>query len=193
MILLSLLVVAVNYMLWIVASRVIGDWCILGLILTFFGLIPGVVCYVMLDSYLGRRFYGGIQEYERAKKRYDQWFIRTQIAFWDTLTGRQFEFEVANLLNRAGYSATVTPASGDKGVDVLLSDGTIVQCKAHNRPVSPSVARELYGTLRHFGAPRAILISKNGFSKGVYEFARGKKIDLWDVNALIQLQRGIDE
>lgn len=193
MALLSLLVAAANYGLWIAASRVIGDWSILGLFLTFWGLIPGVVSYGLLDSYLGTRFYGGLQQYEHAKKRYDQWFIRKQFAFWDALTGRQFELEVANLLNRAGYSATVTPASGDKGVDVLLSDGTIVQCKTHKTRVSPSVARELYGTLGHFGAPRAILVSKNGFSRGVYEFAQGKKIELWDVNVLIEIQRGIDD
>ena len=94
-------------------------------------------------------------------------------------------------MNKAGYSARVTPASGDKGVDVLLSDGTVIQCKTHKSRVSPSVARELYGTLQHFKAPRAILISKNGFSKGVYEFVHGKNITLWDVNSLIEMQKGL--
>lgn len=189
---LSVLAAIGNHSLWLWAKNAIGDWSLLGLFLTFWGIIPGVLSYVFLDTYLGKHFYDGLRRYENAKEKYDQWFVRTQFAFWDSLTGRQFEHEVTNLLNRAGYSANVTPASGDKGVDVLLSDGTIIQCKAHKSRVSPSVIRELYGTLQHFSAPRAILISKHGFSKGVYEFARGKNITLWDVNNLIKIQKGID-
>jgi hypothetical protein len=189
---LSLSVVVANHCFWLWASIAIGNWSLLGLFLTLWGIIPGVVSYILLDSYLGNCFYAGLRRYESAEKKYDQWFVRTQLAFWDALTGRQFEYEVANLLNKAGYSAKVTPASGDKGVDVLLADGTIVQCKTHKSHVSPSVARELYGTLQHFKAPRAILISKNGFSKGVYEFVHGKNITLWDVNRLIEMQKGLD-
>jgi hypothetical protein len=189
---LSLSVVVANHYFWLWASSAIGNWSLLGLFLTLWGIIPGVVSYILLDSYLGNCFYDGLRRYESAKKKYEQWFVRTQLAFWDALTGRQFEYEVANLLNKAGYSAKVTPASGDKGVDVLLADGTIIQCKTHKSRVSPSVARELYGTLQHFKAPRAILISKNGFSKGVYEFVHGKNITLWDVNRLIEMQKGLD-
>lgn len=190
-IMLSILVLVANYRFWLWADAIIGTWCILGLVLTFWGLIPAAFSYALLDIYLGKWFYKGLHYYEDAKKQYDQWFVKTQFSFWDALTGRQFEHEVTNLLNKAGYSAEVTPSSGDKGVDVLLADRTIVQCKAHKSRVSPSVARELYGTLQHFKAPRAILISKSGFSKGVYEFVQGKNITLWDVNNLIDMQRSL--
>ncbi|MFQ5687080.1 MAG: restriction endonuclease [Candidatus Scalindua sp.] len=190
-ILLSLLVLVANYRFWLWTYTVIGKWSLLGLFLTFWGLIPAVFSYVLLDTYLGKMFYKGLNRYENAKKQYDQWFVKTQFAFWDALTGRQFEHEVANLLNKAGYSTRVTPASGDKGVDVILTDGTIIQCKAHKSRISPSVARELYGTLQHFRAPRAILISKSGFSKGVYDFIQGKNITLWDINSLIEMQKGL--
>ena len=192
MVFLSLLVIVADYCFWIWTINTIGNWSLLGLFLTLFGLVPGVASYILLDSCLGKRFYDGLKRYENAKKQDDQWFAKTQFAFWDALTGTQFEDEVANLLNKAGYSARVTPASGDKGVDVLLKDGTVIQCKAHKSRVAPSVVRELYGTLQHFKAPRAILISKNGFSKGVYEFVHGKNITLWDVNNLIEMQKGLD-
>ena len=181
-----------NWALWLAADQKIGNWSLLGLFLSGWGLIPAVVVYVLLDSLFGRYFYRGLQRYERAKNRFDRWFAKTQLAFWDSLSGRQFEHEVAALLNRAGRSAAVTPASGDGGVDVRLTDGTIIQCKTHKTAVSPGVARELYGTLQHLGAPRAILVSKNGFSRGVYEFVRGKNIELWDVKALITMQRNLE-
>ena len=184
----SLAVATGNYWLWIELHPIIGDWSLAGLFLTLFGLIPGVFSYTMLEVLLARCFYNGVARYEVACRLYEKWFSRTQTEFWDSLTGRQFEVEVAALLNRVGHSATVTPASGDKGVDVLLADGTIVQCKAHKAPVSPGVARELYGTLEHFGSPKAILVSKSGFTKGVYEFVQGKSIELWDTNTLISMQ-----
>lgn len=132
--------------------------------------------------------YRSVQTFKHATDKYEKWWIRTQVSFWDSLTGRQFEREVANLLSRLGYSAQLTPASDDKGVDILLGNGTIVQCKAHKKPIGPAVAREVYGTLRAHKARTAILVSKSGFTRGVIEFARGKPIHLWDVGALIEMQ-----
>ena len=192
-IILSLAIGIANFRFWIWSNSVIGGWGILGLILTYYGLVPGILCGVVLDAVVGRMFYDESRRYEKAKKEYDTWFLRTQAAFWDALTGRQFEHEVANLLTRVGYGAKLTPASGDGGVDVLLADGTIVQCKAHKSRCTPAVARELYGTLQHFKAPRAILVSKSGFAKGVYDFAQGKPIILWNMNRLIEMQKQLDK
>jgi hypothetical protein len=192
MVLFSLLVGIANFSFWVWSVHALGNWSMIGQFLTFWGVIPATASYVLLDSYLGKRFYDRLKRYEDAKEKYNKWFVRTQFAFWDALTGRQFEYEVTNLLNKAGYSARVTPASGDKGVDVLLSAGTIIKCKTHKSRLSPSITRELYGTLQHFKAPRAILISKNGFSKGVYEFVHGKNITLWDGNSLIEMQKMLD-
>lgn len=155
---------------------------------------PFVIYYVL--KYLLRvawPVYASVQAFKHATDKYEKWWIRTQVSFWDSLTGRQFEREVANLLSRSGYSAQLTPASDDKGVDIILGNGTIVQCKAHTKPIGPAVARELYGTLRAHKARTAILVSKSGFTRGVIEFARGKPIHLWDVQALIEMQKKLEE
>ena len=181
-----------NVRFWIWSESVIGGWSILGLILTFYGLVPGIFCGVVLDGLVGKRFYHQSTRYEKAKAEYNAWFLRTQATFWDS-TGRQFEYDVANVLTRSGYGAKVTPASGDGDVDAFLADGTIVRCKAHKSRCAPAVARELYGTMQHFKAPRAILISKNGFAKGVYEFVEDKPIELWNMNRLIEMQKKLDQ
>jgi len=137
--------------------------------------------------------YKSFLQYHNVNKEYQAWLLRTQLAFWDNLTGRQFEREVANLFKRSGISSELTPASNDKGVDIVLADGTLVQCKAHKNPISPAVARELYGTIKHFRAPKGILIAKNGFTKGVFGFVSGKPITLMDVNGLIALQKEYGE
>ncbi|HKA52257.1 MAG TPA: restriction endonuclease [Candidatus Binatia bacterium] len=133
--------------------------------------------------------YIAYRRYLAATRKWEEWWIRTQKEFWLGLKPLSFEREVASLLQRAGYSARLTPASGDEGVDIFLADGTVVQCKAHKVPVSPAVARELYGTLKHFKASKAILVSRSGFSRGVREFAKGKPISLGDLSHLIGLQQ----
>lgn len=143
---------------------------------------PGVIIklrYSNFDEY--RRF-------SKAREKYDSWFQRTQRAFWQTMGGHTLEFEVGRLLDKRGSKARVTPGTNDKGVDIFLDDGSVVQCKAHKKPVSPAVVRELYGAMAHFHAPRGILVALNGFTQGAIEFAVGKPIELWDVDDLVEMQ-----
>lgn len=135
-----------------------------------------------------------IERYEafrEAESKYQIWFQRTQEDFWNSLSGSQFEREVVELLNRSGFAAQLTSGSGDGGVDIVLNDGTIIQCKARRGPCGPAVLRELYGSLHDFGAPNAILISREGFTAASIKFVEGKPIDLWDRNTLIALQKGL--
>lgn len=144
-------------------------------------------------SHLALRLYcGDYSRYVSAQKKYENWFVKTQKSFWQGLDGRAFEREVASLLQKTGRTTQLTPATGDKGVDIILEDGTLVQCKAHKSPVGPAVARELYGTMRHFKARRGLLISRSGFTGGVRQFVRGKPILLWDLGCLIGLQKDLD-
>ena len=137
--------------------------------------------------------YRSVQAFNHATNKYEKWWIRTQVSFWDSLTGLQFEREAANLFSRSGYSAQLTSASDDKGVDIILGNGTIVQCKAHKKPIGPAVAWEVYGTLTAHKARAAILVSKSGFTRGVIQFARGKPIQLWDLKSLIDMQKKLDQ
>ena len=132
------------------------------------------------------------QLYLEAKRKYHEWFERTQAEFWNRLSGLQFEREVAELLRRTGIACQLTAPSDDKGIDIALADGTIIQCKAHKGSVGPGVARELYGTLVALHAPKAILISVNGFGPGVLAFVKDKPITLWDQRTLIGMQKRLE-
>lgn len=159
------------------------------------GLITGA-CLERLHSWFipanTRRRLESYNAYLQAQEDYDDWFVRTQTTFWRSLDGLAFEREVASLLTKSGLPARLTPASNDKGIDLILGDGSIVQCKQRKDPVGPAVVRELYGTLMASRAPRAILISTNGFTPGAHDFAKGKPIELWDHNVLIKMQRDLE-
>ena len=120
-----------------------------------------------------------------------QLWIRTQTTYWNSLSGRSFEHEVANVYSRLGYKAEVTPYSNDKGIDIWLTrndERIAVQCKAHAKPVGPAVARELFGATQHHSITSSVIVSRSGFTKGVYEFVVGKKIQLIGVSDLIAFQ-----
>jgi hypothetical protein len=139
--------------------------------------------------------FGRVAAYEVAIDRYEKWWTRTQSTFWSNLPGRAFEIELANLYSQLGLSAQVTSRDTDKGVDIwIVRDGhrLPVQCKAHRRPVTPGAARELYGTMQHFGTTAGILASPSGFTRGVAEYAAGKGIELVDLSTILNLQRRLE-
>ena len=110
--------------------------------------------------------------------------------YWMSLSGIGFEREMANVLRALGYRVKSTPSSGDEGVDLILrrpGETIVVQCKAHQNPVGPATARELFGSMIHFKADRAILACTGGFTRGVKEFVRDKPIDLVAVSELARL------
>ena len=119
-------------------------------------------------------------------------FKRKQRDFWLNVSPIEFEHEIASLYARHGYRTTVTPSSGDQGIDIVLDNDAgkaIVQCKRHRNPIGPAVVRELYGALVASNAQSAILVCTGGFTKGVYEFARGKSITLVDLNGILELEK----
>jgi hypothetical protein len=164
-------------------------WFSISLLLMGILLIPSELIIRVLFPYYGRT-----KKYQKALDQYQKWWTRTQQDFWTSLSGLQFENELAKLFRKLGVRAEQTTASDDKGVDIWLrteKGKEIVQCKAHKNPITPHVVRELYGTLKHFGAAQAILASTSGFTKGVFEFTKDKPIRLLDLNSIIAMQKKI--
>lgn len=150
-----------------------------------------MVIYGLISTIFFKEF-NKLDKYRGALAKYNAWFVKTQEDFWHRLNGIGFEYAVAEVFQKTQRNPQLTSTTDDKGVDIILGDGTIVQCKAHKKPVPPVVARELWGTMKHFNAEKGILVSKSGFSKGVIEFVKGKPISLMDTRSLITLQRKLD-
>ncbi len=97
------------------------------------------------------------------------------------LDPRKFEQLAAELYRRRGYEATLTPASGDGGVDVYVvsRDGVgetlwVVQAKrwAPHRRVGAGVVRELYGTVNLANASAGVLLTTSFFEPGAQAIKR---------------------
>ncbi len=106
--------------------------------------------------------------------------------FWLSLDWREFETEVGLLYSDLGYDVSLTYPYGDGGIDLLLTIDdiiTVVQCKAHSKPIDRkdvddldevrrmerlpvyqrSKARRLGRSLRDYN--EAILVSSSGFTE----------------------------
>lgn len=137
-----------------------------------------------------------INEYKNDLEEWEQWQTKTSPEYWKNLSGYEFEKEIAKLYKKLGYGVTVTPQSGDGGVDIILEkDGKriAVQCKHHAKPVGPAPVRELLGVVASQDFDCGIFISLNGYTKNAISEANLSKVQisllsLYDILALLKNQ-----
>lgn len=120
------------------------------------------------------------------------------------MTGTEFEYFIASILDRLGYKTTITPPTNDGGVDIYAAKKDnlgsflfLVQCKnkkAHN-PVGINIIRELYGVLNQKNATFASVFTTSYFSKPAIEFQEqfSHQLSLHDYNYIKSLLKGLSE
>ena len=136
------------------------------------------------------------REAERAQQEAERKRRRKLRDFWMSLSGREFEHELATLYRKQGYEVQSTPTTGDGGVDLIIrknGERIVVQCKSHKYPVGPAIVRELYGSMHHFRADSAILACTGGFTSGVRDFVKGKPIELISAPELVMMANGRED
>jgi len=104
------------------------------------------------------------------------------------LTGTDFERLITMLLQQMGFTAEMTKASGDGGIDIeaildrpIVGGRYLIQCKrlASDTLVGSPIVREFYGALiADRKAVKGILITTSGFTAQAQEFARNLPLEL---------------
>lgn len=115
---------------------------------------------------------------------------RKNFSYWSSLDPYEFEREIAVLFEKQGFKTKVTKGSGDGGIDIILfknSEAGIVQCKRHKTKVSPSVIRDIYGTMLGGKYKFAYVVCPAGFSEESMGFSRGKKIQLIGLKRIMEM------
>jgi Restriction endonuclease len=107
------------------------------------------------------------------------------LKWWKSLSGIEFEDAVKKLFEKDGFDVKLTPRSNDQGVDLILKKVgvlTIVQCKAHKKPVGVAAVRELAG-VRNNWPPKttAMLVTLYDCSRQAQLFARSQNISLYSI------------
>jgi hypothetical protein len=155
--------------------------------LPFMGL--GIFAY-LLGSFIGNIMLQKGQGFKTAKHIVAKIHAsnRSKIEYWNCLSWRDLELQVAVLFRSKGYSAYATPSIGDKGVDVVATRGgekVVVQCKQYNKPAQRNIVSELLGVKVAEQAHKAILVCTGGFTKGAEQYALENDIILWGLDELV--------
>ena len=156
----------------------------------------GVVCFKKAPKEQNRQIqsrqkqnilsdrYRKVACYEKALGEYQN----HQESYWKSLRGVQFERALANLYRNLGHSVQETKGSGDEGIDLILDDRIIVQCKGHEKQIGVGAIRDLYGTLKHHTEYKsAVLACPAGFSGPARKFADGEPIELLTAKELVEM------
>jgi restriction system protein len=127
----------------------------------------------------------------QAEETTDDFIVRRIMA---GLTGYQFEELVAHVIECMGYTARVTPKSGDGGVDVIAHMDALefqppivkIQCKRTTGQHSNAEVNQLLGTLGdgEFG----LFVTLGSFSRAARELERSRpKLRLIDGDSFVEL------
>jgi HJR/Mrr/RecB family endonuclease len=110
------------------------------------------------------------------------------------LSPYQFEKFIAELFEKMGYITTVTPGSGDFGVDVIAKkDGqiTVIQVKkyAHGTHVTPEDVQRTLGSMWKYKAEKAVVVTTSDFTTRAMDVQNGAPIELWNKKVLHDMVR----
>lgn len=102
----------------------------------------------------------------------------------DGLDGHKFEYFVASVLSKNGFSnVQVTKASGDYGVDITATKDRVrwaFQCKCYQSTLGLKPIQEVYAGAKKYNASRAAVVTNSHFSKNAKILAQELGVELWD-------------
>ena len=93
----------------------------------------------------------------------------------------EFEHVTAEVFRQLGYEARVTPASGDEGIDIILTKNGAklgVQCKQYKKAVGPGAIREFAGSLASAGLPQGYFVTTSYFTEAAKRAAEKSKVKI---------------
>lgn len=104
------------------------------------------------------------------------------------MNGHQFEHFVCDLLKAQGYSARVTPGSGDHGADIIAQkDDTklAVQVKlTSGSRISRHAVSDAVGAIRIYHCNGSMVVTNGSYSSGARELAQANGCVLVDERTL---------
>lgn len=101
----------------------------------------------------------------------------------ESMTGVEYENHVADYLRGQGFTARLTKASGDFGIDILAERNGqkfAVQVKRQKIPVSRRAVSDAVAGRIHYGCDKAMVVTNTTFTKGAKELAVSTQCELVD-------------
>jgi restriction system protein len=115
-----------------------------------------------------------------------------------SVTPRQFEFAIAELFQKLGFTAQVTSEGNDGGIDIFLHREKIkyvVQCKQYSETnmVGRVEIQQFHSAILHSKAIKGFFVTTSSFNNNAIEYCKSKPIELYDKTKLKNLLSTIKE
>lgn len=152
--------------------------------------LVGFAVSIALGVFLVIAWRGAWPAIQRSRRRWDALDLEQMMA----MDPAEFEEYVAQrVFSHRGYTVNNTRNTKDGGVDIQVIDRfgqtAVVQCKRYRGTVGESVVRDLYGTMIHFEASYAYLVTTGAISDEARRWAVGKPIELIDGRELVEITK----
>jgi len=123
---------------------------------------------------------------------------KTGVSETDTMSGREFEIWLKNLLTKYGYKVKLLKGYKDRGADLIITDGrnrryAVQAKKLKSGRVGAKVIGEVLRGKNNYNCDGAIIITNQYFTKQAKEEAKSNRVILWDRTKLIEMQEKIME
>ena len=115
----------------------------------------------------------------------------------ENMSHREFEYFVADIFKKLGFSVKVTQATRDGGADIIATKSypfpytLLVECKhwGPKHKVDVSVVRSVYGVQVANQVNQSVIVTSSEFTRDARKFAEGRKslMALWDIDDLLKL------
>lgn len=105
----------------------------------------------------------------------------------DLMSGREFEEFIAEYFEKKGYKVTLTPSSGDYGIDVIIENDFVkigIQTKCYNDKVPNAAVQEAVTGIKHYRLDKAMVITNNYFQPSAIQLAEDNNVILWNRDKL---------
>jgi restriction system protein len=129
-----------------------------------------------------------IKANRKRQREYEQKLLQSGIYQVDSMSGITFEDYLATLLKAKGYGVQQTPASGDYGVDLILSSNGIkiaVQAKRYSDKVGIKAVQEISSAKNYYGVDECWVITNNYFTVPAINLADSNAVKLIDRDQLV--------
>lgn len=180
--------------------------CLLLVVLTVISFLTLSVCVLILsENWLFRGLSIGsligtasatlilavLWRLEKPKEKQATPAIIREPASIEEMSGVQFEEYVAGRLLEASWSdVTLTPATGDHGVDIVAvhtDEKYVIQCKRYRSPVDTKAVQEIYTGKGIYDADHAVVITNSTYTNKAKEMAEKLHVELWNIETLNHL------
>jgi hypothetical protein len=111
----------------------------------------------------------------------------------DEMEGREFEAQIAGLLELLGYEDVKQTPYYDKGADIVaVKDGLriAVQVKRRSNSVGVDGVRQLIDGTKHYGCDRGLLVTNSYLTDEAIRSAEAWDIEVWDRDKLAEYAEG---